>query len=144
MIDVAFTCKRFVILYEFHIQFMSVSFLCSCGLPVTTSLLFLGIDSSPTPTSILPRNDSALYSSAYDLPFVVYEEVVQKLLQISSRFFADFQRFLHLNVSDFSAEACASKENSGPCEICGFHSLINGNETCLIFTIGSCDEEVKR
>lgn len=127
--------------HPIHVRLTS---LCSCGLPVTTSLLFLGIDSSPTPTSILPRDDSALYLPAYELPFHLFDEVVQKLLQISLLNFTDFQRFLHLNVSDFSAEACASKENSGPCVIFGFHSFINGNETCSIYTIGSCDEEVKR
>lgn len=48
------------------------------------------------------------------------------------------------NITDFSTEACAASGSSGPCLYTHLvYLLIDGNETCSIYTVGSCDENVR-
>jgi hypothetical protein len=118
---------------------------------VVTFLSFLDVDSSLTSTSVLPQGDSTPDSTETDLPgesdwpFDVFDSVFGRLLDSDLLLFADVQRYLHMNISGFSTEACAAKENSGPCVyIYWYDSFINGNETCSLYTIGSCDEDIRR
>jgi hypothetical protein len=116
-----------------------------------TFLPFLDVDSSPTSTWALPQDDSTPDSTETNLPgdsdwpFDVFDTVFRRLLDIDLRLFAEVQRYLHMNISGFSTEACAAKENSGPCVyIYGYDSFINGNETCSLYTIGRCDDDIRR
>ena len=62
-----------------------------------------------------------------------------KLTDSIQRHLAEMQ-----NNTDFSTEACAASGSSRPCMYTQlFYLFIDGNVTCSIYTVGSCDENVR-
>lgn len=58
---------------------------------------------------------------------------------------AEIQNFVHKSVSEFTVEACATKENRGPCVYkASFDIFKDGVRNCSIYTVGECDEDIKR
>lgn len=49
------------------------------------------------------------------------------------------------NITSFSTEACAATGNEGSCVYTYlFYFVIDGNETCSIYTVGNCVDNVRR
>jgi len=102
------------------------------------------------PTTVTAQDDSISdaavndYFEDLDLLIRKFETFFGRMLSVSWRNFAYIQSYLHRNTSEFTVEACATKENRGPCVYkAGFDFHIDGLRNCSMYTIGECDEEIK-
>jgi hypothetical protein len=121
-----------------------------CGLPVMTFVPLLDVGSSQSSTTPLPQEDSTPNSAETDVSddadwlFSAFDEIFRTVPDSILHHFAAVQRYLHTNVSGFSTEVCDAKESSPCVYIYGSDSFVNGSETCSVYTIGSCDDDIRR
>ncbi|PNF28691.1 hypothetical protein B7P43_G07878 [Cryptotermes secundus] len=130
--------------------------ICSLILPLAVFLTPMYVSaqdahSSPASTSALPEEAGTSSSKethelgGIERPFGLFSRLFRTLFQISLHDLAEIQRYLHRNISGFTTEACAVEENRGPCVYTyAYDAFINRNETCSIYTIGNCKNEIRR
>jgi hypothetical protein len=79
-----------------------------------------------------------------DFPIRKFETVFGKFPNIGLHHLAQIQNYFHTTVSGFTVQACAIKENRGPCVyIAGFDAIIKGVRSCSSYCVGACDEDIK-
>jgi len=78
------------------------------------------------------------------VPIRKFERIYGRISNISLHHLAHIQNYFHNFASGFTHEACAVKENRGPCVyVSGFYGVIDGVRKCSIFAVGECDGDIK-
>lgn len=99
----------------------------------------LDTTTSPAPTSPFPEDSTTFLTEQNYFDDFDWTEWITNFFDNLMRRLAE----VHDN-TDFSAEACAASGSSGQCLYTQLvYMFIDGNETCSIYTIGSCDENIK-